>query len=50
MAGPGREPLVRDDVPDEPPPILGRWSRLYALVIGELLLTIAFCGWLSRLR
>jgi hypothetical protein len=34
---------------DEPPPFLGRWSRLYALVILELVLVIAFCGWLSRL-
>ena len=32
---------------DEPPPILGSWSALYALVIGELLLVIAFCGWLA---
>ena len=41
---------VNDRGADEPPPILGRWSRLYALVIAELALVIAFCGWLSRLR
>jgi hypothetical protein len=33
---------------DEPPPILGRWSALYTVVILELLLIIALCGWLSR--
>jgi hypothetical protein len=32
---------------EEPPPILGRWRALYAVVIGELLLVIAFCAWLS---
>jgi hypothetical protein len=26
--------------PDEPPPILGRWSRLYALVLIALALEI----------
>ena len=32
---------------DEPPSVLGSWKGLYALVIGELLLVIAFCAWLS---
>ena len=41
-------PAEPDPVPeDEPPPILGSWRTLYALVIVELLLVIAFCGWLS---
>ena len=40
------EPADRAD--DPPPPILGRWSRLYALVIAELIGTILLCGWLSR--
>jgi hypothetical protein len=41
-------PAEPDPAPDdEPPPILGSWRRLYALVIGELLLVIAFCYWLS---
>jgi len=40
-------PAEPDPAPDEPPPILGSWRALYALVIGELLLVIAFCGWLS---
>jgi hypothetical protein len=35
---------------DEPPPLLGRWSRLYALVIAELAGMIALCAWLSRQR
>ena len=34
--------------PDEPPPVLGSWRALYSIVIGELLLVIALCGWLSR--
>ena len=33
---------------DDPPPILGRWSALYAAVVAELLLVVAFCYWLSR--
>ena len=33
---------------EEPPPILGSWRALYATVIGELLLVIALCGWLTR--
>ena len=32
---------------DEPPPILGSWRALYALVMGELLLVILFCRWLT---
>ena len=27
---------------DEPPPVLGSWNRLYALVLGELLLCVLF--------
>jgi hypothetical protein len=34
---------------NEPPPLLGSWPRLYALVIGVLALIILFCGWLSRI-
>ena len=33
---------------EEPPPILGRWGRLYALVVFELLLVIAALAWLTR--
>jgi len=38
----------RPDGGEEPPPILGSWRALYAAVIGELLLVIALCGWLTR--
>ena len=34
--------------PDEPPPILGSWRRLYALVVLELLVIIAALYWLTR--
>ncbi|MBI5711594.1 MAG: hypothetical protein HZC42_15015 [Candidatus Eisenbacteria bacterium] len=34
---------------DEPPPLLGTWPRVYALVLAVLVLVIAFCFWLSRL-
>jgi hypothetical protein len=33
---------------DEPPPLLGSWNALYAVVVIELLLVIVLCGWLSR--
>jgi hypothetical protein len=32
---------------EEPPAILGSWRALYAAVIGELLLVIALCYWLT---
>ena len=32
---------------DEPPPILGAWSRLYLLVVIELALVIILLGWLT---
>jgi hypothetical protein len=34
--------------PEEPPPVLGRWSRLYALLAVELLVTILALYWLTR--
>jgi hypothetical protein len=33
---------------EEPPPILGRWSRLYLLIVLELALVIAALWWLTR--
>ena len=36
------------EVAVEPPPP-GGWNRLYLLVLIDLLLTIAVCGWLSGL-
>jgi hypothetical protein len=41
-------PNAGDDDADEPPPILGRWSRLYALVVLELFAIIAALLWLTR--
>ncbi len=32
---------------DDPPPLLGAWSNLYALVIGALVLQIVVYAWLS---
>jgi hypothetical protein len=32
---------------DEPPPVLGRWSRLYALVVVELVAIILILLWLT---
>jgi hypothetical protein len=37
-----------DPAPDEPPPLLGTWHRLYALVIVELLLCAALLYALAR--
>jgi hypothetical protein len=32
--------MSQEEIRDEPPPVLGRWSRVYAVVICELGLTI----------
>ena len=34
--------------PDEPPPVLSSWRRLYALVVVELLLCVALLYALAR--
>ena len=57
-AGPGARPAPAGDRggagapagggPDEPPPVLRRWSRLYALVALELLAVILALYWLTR--
>ena len=31
---------MSDEIEDEPPPVLGRWSRVYAIILGELALII----------
>lgn len=36
-----------DDGADPPPPVLGRWSRLYAVVLLVLAATILLMGWVS---
>jgi len=33
---------------DQPPPLLGRWSRIYLLVAGLLALETALFWWLAR--
>ncbi len=33
---------------EEPPPVLGSWGRLYALVLGMLALAILLLGLFSR--
>ena len=33
----------------EPPPLLGSWRNLYALIAVLLAIEILFCGWLSTL-
>jgi hypothetical protein len=33
---------------EEPPPILGSWNRLYALVLGTLALAILLLGLFAR--
>ncbi|MEO5989545.1 MAG: hypothetical protein ABIU54_09655 [Candidatus Eisenbacteria bacterium] len=32
---------------DEPPPLLGSWTMLYALVIGALVVTLVLLLWLT---
>lgn len=34
---------------EEPPPVLGSWRNLYALIAVLLGLEILLCAWLSRL-
>jgi hypothetical protein len=36
------------EMPDEPPPFLGKWRRLYAAVIAYLALLIALCYVFTR--
>ena len=33
-------PGVSKEIEDEPPPVLGRWSRVYAVILFELALVI----------
>jgi hypothetical protein len=32
--------VTPDEIKDEPPPVLGRWSRVYILILCELALVI----------
>jgi hypothetical protein len=47
-APPGDGAHLAESRADEPPPIAGRWSRLYALVLIELAVCIALGLWLTR--
>jgi hypothetical protein len=38
---------MSDEIRDEPPPVLGRWSRVYALILGELALLIFAFYWFT---
>ena len=42
------EPLPPAVGPEPPPPVLGRWSRVYAVVLAALAVTIAIMGWLTE--
>lgn len=44
--GDARTPVAGDE--HEPPPVLGTWRNLYALVIGALLLAIALLTLITR--
>ena len=48
--GPAPSGVERSGAGDEPPPILGSWRALYAVVVGELLLVIVLCQWLTSWR
>jgi len=37
------------DLPDEPPPFLGAWPRVYAAVVLYLALVIAACYGFTRI-
>lgn len=32
--------MSQEEIKDEPPPVLGRWSRVYAVILCELALVI----------
>lgn len=42
------EPAGAPDGADEPPPVLGSWGRVYALVIAELVVVIVLLWALTR--
>ena len=44
MAAPDTEPQ------EERAPVFGRWGWWYLLVVLDLALVIALCGWLTRTR
>jgi len=38
---------MSDEIIDEPPPVLRRWSRVYALILCELALLILAFYWFT---
>jgi hypothetical protein len=32
--------MTPEEIKDEPPPVLGRWSRVYAVILCELAIVI----------
>ena len=45
---PPRVPLPRARLIDPPPPFWGRWSRIYLLIAGLLLVETVLFWWLTR--
>jgi hypothetical protein len=39
--------MSADEIKDEPPPVLGRWSRVYAVILAELALVILAFYWFT---
>ena len=38
---------MSDEIRDEPPPVLGHWSRVYAFILIELVVVIAAFYWFT---
>jgi hypothetical protein len=34
--------------PDEPPPFLGTWKRVYAFIVGYLVVVISLFAWFTH--
>lgn len=48
MSGPGSDNLDRHQMPDEPPPFLGRWRNVYIFVLTYLVCIISLCYLFTR--
>ena len=44
----GNGDAMTTPTPDEPPPFLGTWGRVYAAVVAYLILLIALFRWFTR--
>ena len=47
-ATPGRRPAAGSDPDSAPPPVLGAWRNLYAVVVAVLVVVIALLWLLTR--